>query len=162
MKRMLIIIPMTIVAGLIYHIVHECGHMLAAVISGEKIVKVQWLTYHGGSRVFYENEPQDYNKDTHKKWAVVAAAGYAATILLGYLMILLYFIVPNNYVKLFSYVGAMMSFVSDGGYFILGSLGNFGDIVGIRNILGIPKPIAVAISVLIFAVNMLVARAVFF
>lgn len=162
MKRILIIIPIAIVAGLISHIVHEFGHMLAAIISGEKIVKVQWLTYHGGTRVFYENESQDYNKDTHKKWAVISAAGYAATILLGYLMILLYFIVPNSYVKLFAFAETMICFISDGGYFILGSLGNFGDIVGIRDIMGIPKPITVVISVLIFAVNMLVIRAVFY
>lgn len=62
---MLYIFPLIIIAGLLQHIVHECGHMLTAIILGEKIVKVQWFTYHGGTRVFYENEP-DYNKNTAK------------------------------------------------------------------------------------------------
>lgn len=61
-----IFIFLIIILGLLQHIVHECGHMLAAKIMGEKVVKVQWFTYHGGTRVFYENEPDDYNKNAEK------------------------------------------------------------------------------------------------
>lgn len=162
MKIKLIYFAFVFISAILVHVVHECGHMIAAKAFGEKIIRVQWFTYHGGTRVFLENEPEDYNKDTDRKWAVHAAAGYAATMLLGYLMILLFLVVPNKYVRLFAYVCSMISFISDGGYFILGSLGNFGDITGIRDILSIPKPVSVALSVLIFAVNMLVIRAVFY
>lgn len=50
---MLYIFPLIIIAGLLRHIVHECGHMLTAIILGEKIVKVQWFTYHGGTNSLF-------------------------------------------------------------------------------------------------------------
>lgn len=150
-----------IIAGLLQHIVHECGHMLAAIILGEKIVKVQWLTYHGGTRVFYENEP-DYNKYTAKKWAIIASGGYAATNILGYFLIFLYNILPSNFLKLVCYIAAMMFLVTDCLYFTLGSIGNFGDIIGIRDILNIPKSISVLLSIIGFSINILIIKVVFY
>lgn len=158
---MLYIFPLIIIAGLLQHIVHECGHMLTAIILGEKIVKVQWFTYHGGTRVFYENEP-DYNKNTAKKWAVIAFGGYIATNIVGYFFIFLYKIIPNNFLKLVCYISAMMFLVTDSLYFTVGSIGNFGDIIGIRDILNVPKPILVLVSVIGFAVNILIIKLVFY
>lgn len=154
-------ITFIILACLLTHIVHECGHMLFAKISGEKIIKTEWFK-NGGTRVFYENEPKDYNKDTPKKWAFIAFGGYASTIVTGYLMIALCYSSPNYYIRLFAFFEAMICFISDGGYFILGSIGNGGDVIGIRDILGIPKPIMILLSVMIFAVNMLVVKIVFY
>lgn len=154
-------IVLIIIAGLLQHIVHECGHMLAAIILGEKIAKVQWLTYHGGTRVFYENEP-DYNKHTPKKWAVIASGGYISTNISGCFLIFLYNIMPNNFLKFVCYIAAMMFLVTDCLYFTLGSIGNFGDIIGIRDILNMPKSISVFLSVIGFAVNILIIKAVFY
>ena len=150
-----------IISGLLQHIVHECGHMLTAIILSEKIVKVQWFTYHGGTRVFYENEP-DYNKSTDKKWAVIASGGYIATNILGYFLVFLYTILTNNFLKLFCYIGAMMFLVTDSLYFTLGSIGNFGDIIGVRDVLNMPKSISVLVSVIGFAVNVLIIKLVFY
>ena len=150
-----------IISGLLQHIVHECGHMLTAIILGEKIVKVQWFTYHGGTRVFYENEP-DYDKSTAKKWAVIASGGYIATNISGYFFIFLYNIMPNNFLKLFCYIGAMMFLVTDSLYFTLGSIGNFGDIIGIRDVLNMPKSISVFLSVIVFAINILIIKIAFY
>lgn len=158
---MLYIFPLIIIAGLLQHIVHECGHMLTAIILGEKIVKVQWFTYHGGTRVFYENEP-DYNKNTAKKWAVIAFGGYIATNIAGYFFIFLYEIIPNNFLKLVCYIAAMMFLVTDSLYFTVGSIGCFGDIIGIRDILNVPKPISVLVSGIGFAVNILIIKLVFY
>lgn len=150
-----------IISGLLQHIVHECGHMLAAIILGEKIVKVQWFTYHGGTRVFYENEP-DYNKSTDKKWAIIASRWYIATNLSGYFFIFLYHMLTNNFLKLFCYVAVMMFLVTDSLYFTVGSIGNFGDIIGIRDILNMPKSISVLLSVIGFALNVLIIKLVFY
>lgn len=158
---MLYIFPLIIISGLLQHVVHECGHMLTAIILGGKIVKVQWFTYHGGTRVFYENEP-DYNKDTAKKWAVIASGGYIATNIAGHFFIFLYNILTNNFLKLFCYIAAMMFLVTDSLYFTLGSIGNFGDIIGIRDILNMPKSISVLISIIAFAINILIIKAVFY
>ena len=158
----LIFIFLIIISGLLQHFVHECGHMLAAKILGEKIVKVQWFTYHGGTRVFYENEPDDYNKNAAKKWAIIASGGYAATNVLGYSLIFLYYMIPNYYLKLVCYIASMMFLITDCLYFTLGSIGNFGDIIGIRDILNIPKSISVLLSIIVFSINILIIKAVFY
>ena len=158
---MLYIFPLIIITGLLQHIAHECGHMLTAIILGEKIVKVQWFTYHGGTRIFYENEP-DYNKSTAKKWAVIALGGYISTNLSVYFFIFLYYMLTNNFLKLFCYIAAMMFLVTDSLYFTLGSIGNFGDIIGIRDVLNMPKSISVLVSVIGFAVNVLIIKLVFY
>jgi len=44
-----------------------------AELLGEKVKKIQWLTYHGGTRIYFENEP-GFNKTVDKKWTVIAAA----------------------------------------------------------------------------------------
>lgn len=56
----------------------------------------------------------------------------------------------------------MMFLVTDGLYFTLGSIGNFGDIVGIRDILNIPKAISVLLSIIVFSINVLIIKAVFY
>lgn len=56
----------------------------------------------------------------------------------------------------------MMFLVTDSLYFTVGSIGNFGDIIGIRDILNVPKPISVLVSVIGFAVNILIIKLVFY
>lgn len=160
--RFIFFIILIIFSGLLQHIVHECGHMLVAKVLGEKIVKVQWFTYHGGTRVFYENEPDDYNINTANKWAIIALGGYIATNILGYFLIFLYYMIPNYYLKLVCYIVSMMFLVTDCLYFTLGSIGNFGDIIGIRDILNIPKSITVLLSIIVFTINILIIKVVFY
>ena len=62
-----------VIAGYLQHIVHECAHVFAAELLGEKVRKIHWFTYHGGTRVYFENEP-DFNRAAGKKWAAIAAA----------------------------------------------------------------------------------------
>ncbi|MBP3918531.1 MAG: M50 family metallopeptidase [Clostridia bacterium] len=150
-----------IFTGLLQHILHECGHMLAAILLGEKIAKVEWLKYHGGTRVFYENEPE-YNQDTAKKWVVIASGGYIATNTTGYFLVFLYNILPYDILKLVCYIAAMMFLITDSLYFTLGSIGNFGDIAGIRDMLHMPKSVSMLLSILFFAVNILILKAAFY
>lgn len=54
-----------VIAVFLQHIVHECAHVCVAKLLGEKVKKIQWFTYYGGTRVYLENEP-DYNKPVDK------------------------------------------------------------------------------------------------
>ncbi|MDE5859365.1 MAG: hypothetical protein K2H23_03115, partial [Oscillospiraceae bacterium] len=71
-------------------------------------------------------------------------------------------ILTNNFLKLVCYIAAMMFLVTDSLYFTVGSIGNFGDVIGIRDILNMPKSVSVLVSVIGFAVNVLIIRAVFY
>ena len=160
MKRTVILI-MCIIAICIQHIIHEYAHVLTAKIFGEKVLKVQWLTYHGGTRVFYENEP-DYTKPIAKKWAVIAAGGYIATNVIGYCLILPSHMMPIYYLRYFCYIASMMFLFIDSFYFVIGSIGDFGDIIGVRETLGMPKWISVVISICVMLSNIAIIKIAFY
>lgn len=56
----------------------------------------------------------------------------------------------------------MMFLVTDCLYFTLGSIGNFGDIIGIRDVLNMPKSISTLLSIIVFSVNVFIIKAVFY
>lgn len=109
---------------------------------------IQWLTYFGGTRVFYKNEPIDYNSaQTEKKWALIAIAGFSVTTVMGYLFTFLYFVIANNWVKTGLCFFSIIFLICDSIYFVLGSILNFGDIVGFREVIKIPKWLSVILCV---------------
>ena len=55
-----------------------------------------------------------------------------------------------------------MFLITDSLYFTLGSIGNFGDIIGIRDVLNMPKSISVFLSVIVFAINILIIKIAFY
>lgn len=150
-----------VITGFLQHIVHECAHVFVAKLLGEKIKKIQWLTYHGGTRVFFENEPV-FNKSTSKKWAAIAAAGYVTTNVIGYCLIFVYHFAQNIFLKRFCCVAAIIFLIIDSLYFVLGSVGDFGDIIGIRKTLHIPKWVSILLSASVMALNIFIIKVVFY
>lgn len=150
-----------VLAVCLQHIVHECAHVCVARILGEKVKKIQWLTYYGGTRVYLENEP-DFSKPVDKKWAAIAAAGYVTTNVVGYCLILIYSFAQNIFLKRCCCIAAIMFLIIDSLYFVWGSIGNFGDIIGIRKTLHIPKGVSVLLSVLVMAINIFIIKVVFY
>lgn len=137
---------------IIQHPLHELSHVAMAKIFGEKVTRIQWLTYQGGTRVFYQNEP-DFNMKIPKKWAWISSAGYLTTNLCGYLLVLIYFLLPNGMVKAFVCILSIVFLLADSSYFVLGSVFNFGDVIGIKKTLNISKTLTIAISSLVLAFN---------
>lgn len=150
-----------VLAVCLQHIVHECAHVCVAKLLGEKVKKIQWLTYYGGTRVYLENEP-DFDKPVDKKWAAVAAAGYVTTNVIGYCLIFVYYLAKNIFLKRCCCIAAIMFLIIDSLYFVWGSIGNFGDIIGIRKTLHMPKWVSVLLSVLVMAINIFIIKVVFY
>ncbi|WP_426348580.1 M50 family metallopeptidase [Alloiococcus sp. CFN-8] len=143
------------------HIIHEFSHVLAAKLLGEKVIKIQWLTYKGGTRVFYENEP-DLTDEVEKKWAVIAGAGYIITNSLGYIFAIVFTLFDNSFIKVFLCIVSMVFLVIDSLYFTLGSTFDFGDVIGVRRVLNISKTLAIISSSLILVINIFIIGVVFY
>ena len=144
----------TLIALCFQHLIHEYSHVLTASLCGKKVTRIQWLTYHGGTRVFFENEPTDYKSaQTDKKWAFIAISGFVATIILGYLFVFLYFVIENSWIKVGLCFFSIIFLAVDSIYFALGSVFSFGDIVGFREICKIPKWLSVVLCVGILFMN---------
>jgi hypothetical protein len=160
--RYIIVIGFSFIALCFQHIIHEYSHVLAAVILKEKVSHIQWLTYHGGTRVFYENEPDLSSRNIPKKWAVISGAGFITTTLLSYLFLLLYFIIENVWIKTGLCFFTIMFLIVDSLYFMLGSIFNFGDIIGVRKTLNISKLVSVVICTTIFLLHCAIAYFCFY
>ena len=139
---------------------YECAHLFVAELLGEKVKKIQWMTYHSGTRVYFENEP-DFNKTVSKKWAAIAAAGYITTNVIGYCLIFVYHLAQNIFLKHFCCVAAIIFLITDSLYFMLGSIGDFGDMIGIRKTLHIPKWASVLLSASVMSFNIFMIKVVF-
>lgn len=159
--KTLLPIVFVLFAVALQHLVHEFAHVCAARLFGVKVTRVQWLTYRGGTRVFYENEP-DFTASAPKKWAVIAGAGYIATNGLAYILTGVYACLPQGWVKAFAAVLCVVFLLGDGAYFVLGSIFDFGDIVGVRNTLKLPKQLSVALAVGVLAINAAIGKTVFY
>lgn len=118
-----------IISGAIQHIVHELFHLIIGKLNGLKFIRIQWLTYHGGTKVFFEDEPDlsKESKNIPKKWVYMSAAGIVGTTALAYIFSVIYYFIPLGYCKLFMWVLSIFFLVTDSGYALLGSAGNFGD-----------------------------------
>lgn len=156
--RAIIILIFVIISASLQHIIHELSHAVVGKICGLKLIKIQWLTFHGGTKVFFENEP-DFSDDTahiSKQWAYMSAAGIFATNTLAYLFAIIYFILPVGYFKLFMWVLSIMFLVTDSGYALLGSAGNFGDTYCVRRFYNLSRAKMALISLLLFIFNFLI------
>jgi hypothetical protein len=72
--RYLIALGLSFLALCIQHPIHEFSHVIATQLCGEKVTRIQWLSYHGGTRVFYENEPDFMSENINRKWVFIAGA----------------------------------------------------------------------------------------
>ena len=99
--------------------------------------------------MFYENEPDFTTKSVEKKWALISGAGFIVSSILGYFFTGLFF-VTENYIKTSLCFFAIIFLVVDSLYFFLGSVFNFGDIVGVRESLIIPKWVSIIICAVMF------------
>lgn len=68
--RYIYIIAFLIGGVFLQHMIHELMHVFVARSQGLKVEKVQWFTYHGGTKVFIENEEKVLNGEMPitKQW----------------------------------------------------------------------------------------------
>ena len=149
----IIAIIFTFVALCFQHIIHEYSHVLTALICKEKVSHIQWLTYHGGTRVFYENEPDLSSKCINKKWTIISGAGFVSTAVLGYLFSCLYLLVGNAWIKTGLCFFTIIFLVVDSLYFVLGSIFDFGDIIGVRKTINMAKWLSVLLCSALFLLH---------
>lgn len=157
----IIILPFLLIALCLQHLIHEYSHALVANLLGEKVSKIQWFTYRVGTRVFYENEP-DFEFQVKSKWAGIAGAGYIVTNCLAYILVVIYIILQNSWLKAFLCMLSMIFLFLDSLYFTLGSTFDFGDIIGVRKALNISKSSSVFFSYLVLLINILIIVVVFY
>lgn len=157
----IVIIIIGLFSVALQHVVHEFSHAVAAHLLGEKVVRIQWLTYQGGTRVFFENEP-DFTCNPAKKWGIIAASGYFVTNTIGYILTAVYYFSNSILVKRVTCIPAIMFLTIDCIYFVLGSFGNFGDITGIRKTFHIPRWLTNILTVLMLAFNLWIVISIFY
>jgi hypothetical protein len=152
----LIVFGFLIVALCIQHPIHEFSHVIAARLCGEKITRIQWLTYNGGTRVLYENEPDSSSEKISKKWLFISGAGFITTTILGYLFTILYFVASNDWLKLLLFAFSFVFLFCDSLYFLGGSIGNFGDVVGVRETIKISRKLSILLCDAAFAFHLVI------
>mgnify|MGYP006383503253 CR=1 FL=1 len=153
-KRILIIILFMIISGALQHVTHELLHLIIGKLNGLKFLKIQWLTYHGGTKVFFENEP-DFGKSEEfsKSWVYMSSAGIIGTTVLAYFFVVIYCFIPLGYFKLFMWVLSIFFLVTDSGYALLGSIGNFGDTYLIKKYYKLGRTQMTLLSLPLFILN---------
>ena len=158
----LISLGLALVALCFQHLLHELSHVATARLFGVRVMRIQWLTYQGGTRVFYENEPDLTSDNISKKWAAIAGAGFLTTTTLGYFFTAAYFLVPNNTLKIGLCFFSIIFLFVDSLYFLIGSIGDFGDVVGIRKIMKLPKKLTILICTVIFLFHLAIILRIFY
>lgn len=155
MQKFLIIVIFMIVSALLQHISHEMLHVIVGKYNGLKLIKIQWFTYHGGTKVFFEDEPNFTEKEVNisKEWMYMSAAGIVGTSILAYMLFILFNLLPLGYLKLFMWVLTIFFLLTDSGYAVVGSLGNFGDTYLVRKYFGISRMKMTMISAILFLSN---------
>ncbi|MDK2813446.1 MAG: hypothetical protein PWQ08_701 [Clostridiales bacterium] len=162
MMAHLISFGLALVAVCSQHVLHELSHAVVARLFGVRVTRIQWLTYHGGTRVFYEDEPDLTSDNISKKWAFIAGAGFLTTTTLGYFFTAAYFLVPNNTLKIGLCFFSIIFLFVDSLYFLIGSIGDFGDVVGIRKIMKLPKKLTILICTVIFLFHLAIILRIFY
>lgn len=152
----LLAVLFTLPALLAQHLIHEYSHVVAAKRMGFKVLRIQWLTYHGGTKVFFEGEPDfDHPKEPlDTRWAWVSIAGFLVTNVIGYLSVAVFSVLENGWVKAAVCYWGIVFLSVDSLYFLLGSVFDFGDIVGFRKTLRISKGLSVLTAFLVFLLNL--------
>ena len=155
MQRLLIIVIFMFISAVIQHVSHEMLHVIVGKLNGLKLVKIQWFTYHGGTKVFFENEP-DFTMETFyisKEWLYMSAAGIVGTNVLAYLFLMLFYILPIGYLKLFVWVLTIFFLLTDSAYAVVGSMANCGDTYLIRKYFKFFRMKMTIIAMIPFLVN---------
>lgn len=146
-------------AILLQHIAHEYGHVGAARLYKVKILKIHWLTYSKmmpSSRVYYENEPDMRADEIDKKWGWISIAGLMTTMVTGYLLLVFYIGLGEKtspWVILLLWLFSVIFLMTDPIYLLLGSLFEFGDIVGFKRAFNISRTAAIFGSIFLLAAN---------
>lgn len=149
--------------AILHNIVHELGHIIFAKKLGIMVKKVDWFTASklGGSKVYYKDEP-DINDDiVEKKWGIVALGGFFTTLVIGYIIMFMYYILENINSPVFTVIicaGSMIFLMSDLIYFILGCILNFGDIIGVMKTFKVKKTIVLFILVFLLFINISIIK----
>ncbi len=153
---------------LLQNVIHEYAHVMVAKLKGVKVIKIQWFTYSKlvfGTRVFFEKEPNFDEDNIEKKWGWIAAAGYISTTGIGYIVTIIYFLYfkyMSSWVILVSCLLSMVFLTFDPLYFTLGSIFDFGDIIGFRKAFKIEKSVSILFSLLVLTLNILLIRLVWY
>lgn len=165
MNQYLITLMFVLPALLAQHLIHEYAHVVAAKIFDVKVIRIQWITYKGGTKVFFENEPDFFNDSAEiisKKWAWISIAGYLVTNVIGYFLVLIFLLLENGWVKGAVCYFCIIFLIVDSLYFLLGSILNFGDIVGARKTLYVSRRLSIIGTSIILALNLALINKMFY
>lgn len=154
MQKAIIIIIFLLVSCVLQHVSHELLHVFVGKKLGLSIIKIQWFTYHGGTKVFFEGEEQviESDEDIHKEWIYMNLAGIIGTTIFAYLFCVIYFLLNIGYLKLFMWVLATIFLLTDSSYALVCAFGNCGDFYLVNKKLK-NKNILRCLSVLLFVFN---------
>ncbi len=158
MTKAIITILFLIVSCLLQHISHELLHVFVGKRMGLTLNKIQWFTFHGGTKVFFDGEEQilELDKDIPKEWIYTNLAGVIGTTILAYLFCAVYFLLDIGYLKLFMWELGMVFLLTDSSYALVCSFGNCGDLFSVNKNLK-SKSTLRCLSVLLFVLNCFVA-----
>ena len=154
MTKTIIIVFFLIIGCLLQHVSHELLHVFVAKKTGLTVKRIQWFTYHGGTKVFIDGEEQILGSDgdVPKEWVYTNLAGIIGTTILAYIFCAIYFLLDVGYLKLFIWELAMIFLLTDSSYALICSFGNCGDFYLVNkkfNRINLLK----CLSVLIFIIN---------
>lgn len=152
-----------IVFIILQNVVHELGHVIFAKYLEIKVREIQWFTASklGGSKVCYENEPEIDEDVIEKKWGIAALGGFLATLSVGYILTVIYYIFRNLNSPIYVIIicaGSMVFLISDLVYFILGCIFRFGDIVGVMKVFKIGRLTALFVLVVMLITNISIIK----
>ena len=154
MHKAIIVILFFFVSCLLQHISHELLHVFVGKKMGLSLNRIQWFTYHGGTKIFFDGEEQilKLDKDIPKEWIYTNLAGIIGTTILAYLFCAGYFLLDIGYLKLFMWELGMVFLLTDSSYALVCSFGNCGDLYLVNKNLK-RKSTLQCLSVLLFVVN---------
>ena len=130
MYKTIAVILFLIVSCLLQHISHELLHVFVGKKMGLKLHKIQWFTYHGGTKIFFDGEEQvlKLEKNIPKEWIYTNLAGIIGTTILAYLFCAVYFLLDIGYFKLFMWELGTVFLLTDSSYALICALSNCGDL----------------------------------
>lgn len=154
MYKTILIIVFLIISCLLQHFSHELLHVFVAKRMGLLVNKIQWFTYHGGTKVYIDGEEQvlELDRDIPKGWIYTNLAGIVGTTILAYLFCVVYFFLDIGYLKLFMWELAMIFLLTDSSYALVCSFGNCGDFYLVNKKFK-SKNVLRCLSVLLFSFN---------
>ena len=161
MKYYAVIFISVIVYGLLDHIIHELSHVFIGKMCGLKLKSIEWFRYRGGTKVTFDGEEKIIDENNHevpKSWLYMNLAGMTATTLTGYILTVVFFMMPPSYIKLSIMTAAAMFLICDSGYAVFGAFNNCGDLYTINKYLGKRAYLSkiISVTVLIFDLTLFI------